>query len=365
MLGVEEKHYQLLVLASAPNTDYFYAVVQAFGKWDSATTLHVNTIDEANRQIHRHTIDGIILDDTPAMLRWASKLKNTQQANNINLFICVLTTNAEPALDTDFSDLVLPIIPPPFIVRQVRLNLKQHQSRFQLQVDQREIGLLKNAIVRNVSHELKTPLLQVKSAVALITEDTPDSQLSRMAIEATARLEAIIKNITLLADTMNGSFGPILVSESINHAIRNLRRSWSHKNAEQRIILEVEPGLPPVMADKQGLGIALQQLLDNALKFSQDSVIIRAESCNSGVRISISDFGIGIEQSKLQQIFDSFYQVDSSSTRRYGGTGVGLAIVRIIMEKHGVKIDVDSKLGVGSTFYFVLSIADLQDGYNH
>jgi signal transduction histidine kinase len=110
------------------------------------------------------------------------------------------------------------------------------------------------------------------------------------------------------------------------------------------------------MADKQGLGIVLSQLLDNALKFSQDRVELSARRVGQSVVVSVHDYGIGIPEDKAEQIFDSFYQVDATSTRRFGGTGVGLAIVRLILDRHHTQIHVESEEGRGSTFTFQLPI---------
>ncbi len=226
-----------------------------------------------------------------------------------------------------------------------------------------EMNLLKNAIVRNVSHELKTPLLQVKSAVALLAEDGENTAtLIEYAMGATARLEAAVRNITLLNELLNDSqdvytLGPVLVNEAIQYALRNLRRSWEHKDSIERIEVHLEAGLPPVLADRQALGIVMQLLIDNALKFSQQNVEVLGQRQDDWVLIAVKDYGIGIASDKIERIFDSFYQIDNSTTRRYGGLGVGLAIVRFILERHKTRIEVKSQEGKGSSFSFRLPIA--------
>lgn len=224
-----------------------------------------------------------------------------------------------------------------------------------------ELDLLKNAIVHNVSHELRTPLLHVKSAVALLAEDNESNKLAGYATEAVARLEAIIRNFTQLANGLDIQLAPVLVQDSVDHAMRSLRRSWEHKANVERVLLDVDNTLPPVMADKQGLGVVLSQLLDNALKFSQDRVELSAQRVGQSVVVSVHDYGIGIPKEKAEQIFDSFYQIDGSSTRRFGGTGVGLAIVRLILDRHHAQIRVESEEGRGSTFSFQLPIASARN----
>lgn len=227
-----------------------------------------------------------------------------------------------------------------------------------------EINLLKDAIVSTVSHELKTPLLQVKSSVALLGENAGNTDLLlQYAQVAVTRLEAVINNIVRLAESLNMDsqlLGPVLIRESIDYAIRNLRRSWEHKDDTERIQIDLPKSLPPVQAYKQGLAIALQMLLDNALKFSDGPVIISAHKVGHQIHFSVTDNGIGIPKNKIGQIFDSFYQVDATSTRQRGGIGVGLAIVRYIMERHNSRIEVDSQEGKGSTFSFTLPIAEIR-----
>jgi len=245
--------------------------------------------------------------------------------------------------------------------QQLQVQLKSHRQT----VD--ELNLIKNAVIHNVSHELRTPLLQVKSAVALLSEAIHDKEIDETqklvgyAKDATARLEAVIKNITQLAGSLEISPEPMLVQDAVDYALRGLRRIWERKDATTRIRISLEDNLPLVMADKKGLGTVLQLLLDNALKFSEGDVEVIAKRIDdSNVIVAVRDFGIGIAGTETEAIFETFYQVDSSSTRSYGGTGVGLAIVRLILDRHRVKIAVESQEGKGSTFSFVLPIVSLK-----
>jgi len=353
MLGVPDKLFDIatldLVEADAtPLTEQFAAV--------GYTILATRTDREVRMLFEGNGVDAIVCgdrDDTVALLR---ALVANKKPIGYRPLVCVLTSDTGKLPHLDFADMVMPVVPFPFLERNLRDRLIIRQQRLQFRQERDVITLLKNAIVRNVSHELKTPLLQVKSAVALIEEEQADNRVSQMAVEATARLEAVVKNITLLTDSMNGKVGPVLIRESVEQAIRNLRRTWLHKNAIDRLQVAIEPDLPPVLAAGQGLAIALQQLIDNALKFSKGPVTVRVRLEGDMVRVEVIDEGIGIDPDQVQQIFVSFFQVDSSSTRRYGGMGVGLAIVKIIMEKHGTQIQVDSKSGVGSTFWFQLPV---------
>ena len=123
--------------------------------------------------------------------------------------------------------------------------------------------------------------------------------------------------------------------------------------------LKFKKNLPPALVDKQGLTTVLQLLIDNALKFSKDEILVWAEQIDGQLLISVEDYGIGIEEEQLETIFDTFYQVDGSPTRRYGGSGIGLAIVRLILEHHDTQIEVDSRVNEGSVFSFKLSLVKL------
>jgi signal transduction histidine kinase len=239
------------------------------------------------------------------------------------------------------------------------------QLQRDLQNEQRiknELEVLKNAIVRNVSHELKTPLLQVKSAVALLEKPSDEKErlsLIELATTATARLELVVRNITMLGGSLESNPGPIILSDAVEAARRQLRRLWEHRDQTHRIHTEIPASIPPVLADKQGISTVFQLLLDNALKFSKSNVWVEAKVKNNLVNVSVRDEGIGIAPDQMGSIFEMFYQVDSSSTRRYGGTGVGLAIVRLILENHGSQIEVESEIGKGSVFSFNLPVVKL------
>jgi signal transduction histidine kinase len=113
--------------------------------------------------------------------------------------------------------------------------------------------------------------------------------------------------------------------------------------------VDVEPGLT-MRADPDRLGQALRALIDNAVKFSngQGRVIVRAWRDAGGVLIDVVDEGIGMPAEDVPRIFERFYQVDNTATRRFGGTGMGLALVKRVVEAHGAVVDVETRLGSGT-----------------
>ncbi len=255
-----------------------------------------------------------------------------------------------------------------FKQQQVELNnsLLSHIHKLEKQLTTQkqqttQVEVLKEAIVRNVSHELKTPLLHVKSAVSLLSEDVgKDNKLIRYAENATARLETLVTNITMFGSSLDLKLGPVIVRDAVAYSHRSLSRIWESKEDAKRIKLHIDTDLPPVLADRQGISTILQLLLDNALKFSDGDIEVHAHQVGGSVEISVRDYGIGIAPKDLKNIFDSFYQIDPSSTRRYGGTGVGLALVKLLIENHQSEIQVTSELNKGSTFSFQLKIIDFQ-----
>lgn len=224
----------------------------------------------------------------------------------------------------------------------------------------KEVDLLKNAIVRTVSHELKTPLLQVKSAVSMLSDDGEQdrSKLIGYATEATARLEGVVKNVTQLAEVLEIKLEATRMVDASAQALRNLRRSWERRDDSERVVIDISPKLVPVWADAGAIGIVLQHLIDNALKFSKAQVEVSAEFAEDHVVVSVRDTGIGIPDDMLEKIFDPFYQIENSDARRYGGLGVGLSIVRLILERHHTDIHVRSEIGKGSIFWFRLPCAE-------
>jgi signal transduction histidine kinase len=307
-------------------------------------------------------------------------LRDTSPVMRRHPLLVLLAEDVTASVPDNCADIILPPIPPlidkqlcfALNLRSENISLQDEVNRMSRTVDEleqkleeqerasNEVHVLKNAIVRNVSHELKTPLLHVKSAVALLGEDHKNSDpLIDYAKRATTRLETLVKNITLLGSSLDIHLSPVIIRDAVEYARRDLGRVWEHQDARERIVVHIEENLPPVLADKQGVSTVIQLLLDNALKFSQDIVEVCARNSGNGVEISVTDCGIGIAEKHIEAIFDTFYQVDYSSTRRYGGTGVGLAIARLILEHHNTHITVSSELEKGSTFSFTLPFARL------
>lgn len=229
-----------------------------------------------------------------------------------------------------------------------------------------EVNQLKTNLISNVSHELRTPLAHVKGYVELLEENAlgPLSEDQTKAVSvisrATVRLERLIED--LIAFSTASREGLTLDIQPAHLSVLTetvLERSLDKaRRAEIQLGMSVADDLPPVRADLDKLSWVLYQLVDNGIKFTPTGgkVQVWAEHYNGLASIAVSDNGIGIAASKLEEIFEPFHQLDGSPTRRYGGTGLGLALVRQIVAAHGSEVHVESQEHIGSTFRFELPI---------
>jgi two-component system sensor histidine kinase/response regulator len=227
-----------------------------------------------------------------------------------------------------------------------------------------EFNQLKANFIANVSHELRTPLTHIKGYNALMLDGTlgPVSSQQREALTVTSnaigRLEGLINDLISYAAAARGELALNLRPVSLAMLVLQvLQRSQAKAERQQvRLTHTLRPELPLVVADEEKLYWILLQLTDNAIKFtpSGGQVVIGAEADAKRVRLAVQDTGIGIPADRLEDIFEPFRQLDGSSTRRYGGTGLGLALVRRIVEAHGSLVEVETAEGQGSCFAFAL-----------
>lgn len=222
---------------------------------------------------------------------------------------------------------------------------------------------LKSDFISLVSHELKTPLSAIKtSAEFLESEEVKDSNVEKEMLEniisSVDRLTRLINDILDLskieAGKMEFRFEQINFNEIAKVALENIRPLALKKNIT--ISVDVPENLSPVLGDREKLIIVLNNLLGNALKFTQNEgrILLSAKDDMDSIMVRVEDTGIGIEKDKLVKIFDKFYQVDGSSRRKIGGSGLGLSISSGIIKAHGSEIYVESEPGAGSNFFFGL-----------
>lgn len=229
-----------------------------------------------------------------------------------------------------------------------------------------ELNQLKSNFVANVSHELRTPLTHLRGYLDLMDDGTLGelSEDQRLALEVMLRSEGRLEQLIdeLIQFSLASSEQLILDLEIIdfNTLVSSVIPKMAIKAQNNGLALEMELAdrLPPVKVDEDKLTWVVMELLDNSIKFTPRGgrVKIAVRQDIQELCCTVTDTGIGIAQDRLAEIFTPFHQLDSSVTRRYGGVGLGLALVKKIMEAHGAAIKVQSLEGKGSQFEFRLPI---------
>ena len=231
-----------------------------------------------------------------------------------------------------------------------------------------ELSQLKANFVSNVSHELRTPLTHIKGYIELLITESlggiTEEQRHALQVsqQSTSRLESLIDDLILFSLASRGELSILHENVDLRRLVNLAVKTSTAKAEERGVSLNVifDEDVPRVQADTQKISWVLSQLLDNSIKFTPSNgrvvVSVKREGENL-VIVSITDTGIGIPSNRLEDIFEPFHQLDGSSTRRYGGTGLGLSLVRQIVEAHGSMIEVQSIEGRGSTFKFPLLVA--------
>ena len=228
------------------------------------------------------------------------------------------------------------------------------------------LARLKNDLAATVSHELKTPLASMRVLIdTLLDSDRLNEQTTREYLQLVAseneRLSRLIQNFLTFArleqrkHTFN--FSPLPANQIVDAAANAMRDRFNAPGC--RFEVRAAPDLPNVLADPDALTTALINLLDNAWKYSGDikHIVLRASAENGCMVFAVQDNGVGIPQRETRRIFQSFFQVDQRLSRRGGGCGLGLSIVRSIVSAHDGQVTVSSESGRGSTFTISLPAA--------
>ena len=232
-----------------------------------------------------------------------------------------------------------------------------------------ELSQMKSNFVSNISHELRTPLTHVKGYLELLVTESlgtiSDSQRHALQVSqrATTKLEGLIEDLIMFSLASRGEMSMKLEKVDIRRIVSLAAKSALPKAEERSVQVQISvlESIPAVQADPEKIGWVVNHLLDNGIKFtpSGGSVTISIkEEGNKLVMVKVTDTGIGIPSKHLEEIFEPFHQLDGSSTRHFGGTGIGLSLVRQIIEAHGSLLDVQSVEGKGSTFKFPLLALD-------
>jgi signal transduction histidine kinase len=264
-------------------------------------------------------------------------------------------------------------------ILQLRQALQDTNAQLELRVQQRtaelqnalkklsEMNQLQSNIIANISHELRTPMTHIKGYLELIASgslgEINEEQKNALNVlqRSSTRLEQQIEDLIHFSAASKGEFTLIWKDIRIEDLFKIAVDRSTGKAHDRKITLNVKiaPHLPEVHADEEKISWVLIQLMDNAIKFTPENgeVMLSADIEQDYVKICVADSGIGIPSDRFGEIFEPFHQLDGSSSRHYGGTGLGLALVQQIIEAHGSVIRVESKMGTGTRFEFLLAPA--------
>ncbi len=246
---------------------------------------------------------------------------------------------------------------------------RKHREELQ---EVRKIAI-KNAQARelflaNMSHEIRTPLNAIIGFANLLTNTKVDPEQSdyvKTINLASQSLLATINNVLDVSKIESGSIWAESIPFNFAELIHTVEQVQEIKASERGLDLftKIDKRIPAwVAGDPTRLNQILLNLVDNAIKFTENgnvalkTAMVSQDEDNVYIKFTITDTGIGIEPEKIERIFERFVQADEQTTRKYGGTGLGLNISRSLTELLGGKLEVDSKPGKGSSFYFTIPL---------
>jgi signal transduction histidine kinase len=223
----------------------------------------------------------------------------------------------------------------------------------------------KEELLQNVSHELRTPLSVIYGYTTLLESHdlgplaAEQKKAIQLMLQHEERLRFMVDRLVMLRtlDTQNLQCLPLQLTEWLPRLVGCWQEKVATDSRNIRIQLDLPSWLPVLRLDPEAMQQVVDNLLDNAVKFStpNSEAVVRVNANADAVIIAVEDHGIGIPQNQFDHVFEQFYQADGSRTRQYGGMGIGLALCRAVVEAHGGKIWVESAgEGQGSTFFVAL-----------
>jgi signal transduction histidine kinase len=227
-----------------------------------------------------------------------------------------------------------------------------------------ELDRLKSEFVAIASHELQTPLTVILGYASFLKEDATGaaSEQADVVLQSALRLRSLIDDMVNLRHVETGGAELELEQLSLHELVTTITGEFASlaEARKQNVSIKLASQPPMVEADRQKLRLVLANLLSNAIKFTPEGgrIQVAVETKGNEVWVSIRDTGIGIPPRKQERIFDHFYQVEPSLTRRFEGMGLGLSIAKGMIELHGGRIWVESVEGMGSSFTFALPLSE-------
>lgn len=218
-------------------------------------------------------------------------------------------------------------------------------------------------LVANVSHELKTPITAIRAHLENLLDgvERPDPKTLQVMLTQSERLGRLVEQLLDLSKLESGEVALHREEMPLAPVVSQVMSEIDVARSDRGVHLEQDlpDDLPTVDADRERVHQVLFNLVDNAVRFtpSGGEVRIEAHRHNGSVQVRVADTGSGIPPEHLPRLFERFYRVDSARAREDGGTGIGLAIARSVVEAHGGHLEAQSELGKGSVFTFDLPVA--------
>jgi signal transduction histidine kinase len=226
---------------------------------------------------------------------------------------------------------------------------------------------VKSDFTSMVSHELRTPLTAIKEGIAIVldgstgTVNEEQREFLDLAKRNVDRLARLINDVLDFQKLEAGGMAFNIQENDINATVSDVRKMLllSAQKKGLDLVLKIGEDLPMIRFDKDKTTQVLMNLVNNAVKFTdKGNVTIMTSKGANFIQVAVQDTGVGIKEEDLPKLFQKFVQLGNSNDRKTGGSGLGLAISKEIIEKQRGKIWAESKLGVGTAFYFLLPIKE-------
>ncbi|MCC5927082.1 MAG: response regulator [Bacteroidetes bacterium] len=250
--------------------------------------------------------------------------------------------------------------------KRVQIELLQAKNKAE------EMNRLKSTFLSNISHEIRTPLTGILGFASILESELEDEQhlhmienITRSGLRLLETMDAVLDLALIEATRIEMVEDTVQLSREVQQAVRLVASLAVEKSLRIKVIARNEP--ESIKLDQRLLGQVLNNVIGNAIKFTEKgSVTITIDTQTTtehGERtrwasVEVKDTGVGISEEFLPRIFDEFKQESSGTTRKYEGAGIGLHIAKRFLDMMGARIDVDSKIGVGSTFTIFFPIEE-------
>ena len=344
---------------------------------DGYQILTAQNGSEALEIVAAENPDVIVLDVLLPVLDGIAVCRHIKEAPETLFVPVILVTGGDSAtkldgLEAHADDFLNKPVDPLELMARVRSVLRTRQLYQQVEENQRHLQKLvdeatqdlraantrlealsqiKSQVLRIVSHELRTPLNRAMLALGIINQEDMPQESKEAAFEMLNQALAVLRHrldeVEPFSDPTDLKLSPAAVPDLLQGAIAEVQTLQPEGISLVR--LDVDANIPPVEVDPEKMKQALVHVIDNAIKFGRGNpVTVSAALEGSGIRISVCDQGIGISQEDLPRLLEPLQQGDDSPTRSHGGMGLGLALVKMTLDAHGVELEIDSTPGVGT-----------------